>query len=565
MSKTWRDVTSTPTESDSKAKINQYKFPLLVILAGVLFSLFLQWQLPNDVFFSGDAGLKALLAKQFSSGQFRFDLNLPVEQWVRNLWQNGLYPFQEPFVYNRFGQYYITFPFTFPLVTAPFQALFGYRGLYVVPLIATWAAWISFYFACRRLKLKAFSTAIALAILIFASPLSIYSAMYWEHTLAVALCFQGVATLLIPGTEGLSKKDAVLSGIFLGLSVWFREEILGIVALLSVLVFAASFFKLKKLQFLAKRKELFVVSTFFTIAIFFVLNTLIYKHPLGMHSVQIVEKFSLIDRLLVAVKNFEQMSSDLFYYFPMTLFAVLYLGVSLFSRQKLKLNLGMTVIYATCLFFTVAVAVMVPAGAGGKQWGPRFLLVLVPLICLIAIREFEFVRRLTKGSIKKIGTVIFLVLFIIGVYKNTYSGTAYLSEIYQGISPAIQFLRSQPETVVAMSNQYVAQVLQAPLPEKVFFLTKEPQDLQTLGEALIEQKQEKFIYVCLYTRSCQISKEKPENVTLPLENQQFTMKFLPLGKYGNYPIFQGSIASRSPATPTSASSPVPSSIPLDRR
>jgi hypothetical protein len=50
MSKTWRDVTSTPTESDSKAKINQYKFPLLVILAGVLFSLFLQWQLPNDVF-----------------------------------------------------------------------------------------------------------------------------------------------------------------------------------------------------------------------------------------------------------------------------------------------------------------------------------------------------------------------------------------------------------------------------------------------------------------------------------------------------------------------------------
>ena len=437
--------------------------------------------------------------------------------------------------------------------------------LYVVPLIATWAVWISFYFACRRLKLKAFSTAIALAILIFASPLSIYSAMYWEHTLAVALCFQGMTTLLIPGTEGLSKKDTVLSGIFIGLSVWFREEILGIVALLIVLVFAASFFKLKKLQFLAKRKELFVVSTSFTIAIFFVLNTLIYKHPLGMHSVQIVEKFSLFDRLWVAVDNFNQMSSGLFEYFPMTLFAVLYLGVSLFSRQKLKLNLGMTVIYATCLFFTVAVAVMVPAGAGGKQWGPRFLLVLVPLICLIAIREFEFVRRLTKGSIKKIGTVIFLVLFIIGVYKNTYSGTAYLSQIYQGISPAIQFLRSQPETVVAMSNQYVAQVLQAPLPEKRFFLTKEPQDLQTLGEALIEQKQEKFIYVCLYTRSCQISKEKPENVTLPLENQQFTMKFLPLGKYGNYPIFQGLIASQSPATPTSSSSAVPSSIPLDRR
>ncbi|WP_199292113.1 dolichol-phosphate mannosyltransferase [Coleofasciculus sp. FACHB-712] len=557
MSKTWRDVTSNPSDSDSKAKINQYRFPLLIILAGVLFSLFLQSQLPNDVFFSGDAGLKALLAKQFSSGQFRFDLNLPVEDWVRNLWQSGLYPFQEPFVYNRFGQYFITFPFTFPLVTAPFQALFGYRGLYVVPLIATWAVWVSFYFACRRLKLNAFSTAIALAILIFASPLSIYSAMYWEHSLAVALCFHGMATLLIPGTEGLSKKDAVLSGIFIGLSVWFREEILGIVAFLAVLVYAASFLKLKKVQFLARRKELFVVSTFLTIAIFFVLNTLIYKHPLGMHSVQIVEKFSLVDRLLVAVANFNQMSSGLFEYFPLTLFAILYLGVSLFSRQKLKLSLGMTVIYAICFLFTVAVAVMVPAGAGGKQWGSRFLLVLVPLICLVAIKEFEFVRRLANRSIKKIGTVIFLVLFIIGVYKNTYSGTAYLSKNYQGISPAIQFLRSQPETVVAMSNQYVAQVLQAPLLEKVFFLTKEPQDLQTLGEALLEQKKEKFIYVCYYTRSCQISEKKPEEVKLPLKNQQFTMEFLPLGKYGNYPIFQASIGQRSPPAPASSSSAVP--------
>ena len=289
--------------------------------------------------------------------------------------KNGLYPFDEPFVYNRFNRYYITFPFTFPLVSAPFHALFGYRGYYIIPLISLWAIWLSFYLACQRLRLKSLSTSIALATLIFASPLSIYSATYWEHTLAVALNFHGISTLLIPGSQGLSKKDAALSGILIGLSVWFREEILGLVAFLFILVYTASLSSIKRLEFLAKRKEVFVTSMIATIAGFFGLNTLIYHHPLGMHSVQIVEKFSLFDRLSEGLNNFKEMGRDLFYYFPIAFFTILYLPFSLVLKKRIKLTLTMKIVYIICFFFIVAVDLMVPPGAGGKQWGPRFLLV----------------------------------------------------------------------------------------------------------------------------------------------------------------------------------------------
>jgi hypothetical protein len=459
-------------------KIQQYKFPLVVILAGILFSLYLQWQIPDGVFFSGDAGLKALLAKQFSAGNFRFDLDVPADQWVRDLWKNGLYPFDEPFVYNRFNRYYITFPFTFPLVSAPFHALFGYRGFYIIPLISLWAIWLSFYLACQRLRLKSLSTSIALATLIFASPLSIYSATYWEHTLAVTLNFHGISTLLIPGSQGLSKKDAALSGILIGLSVWFREEILGLVALLCILVYAASLLMINKLEFLAKRKEIFVISMIATIAVFFGLNTLIYHHPLGMHSVQIVEKFSLFDRLSEGLNNFKEMGVALFYYFPIAFFTILYLPFSLVIKKRIKLTLTMKIVYIICFLFIVAVALMVPPGAGGKQWGPRFLLVIMPLIALVAIIELKFIRRIARFGLRYIGLAIFCVLFIIGVYINSYQGTEFLSENYQRISPAIHFLRSQPETVVAMSHQYVAQVLEAGVKNKVFFLAKDTQDLK---------------------------------------------------------------------------------------
>jgi hypothetical protein len=528
-------------------KIQQYKFPLVVILAGILFSLYLQLKIPDGVFFSGDAGLKALLAQQFSAGNFRFDLDVPADQWVRDLWKNGLYPFDEPFVYNRFNRYYITFPFTFPLVSAPFHALFGYRGFYIIPLISLWAIWLSFYLACQRLRLKSLSTSIALATLIFASPLSIYSATYWEHTLAVALNFQGISTLLIPGSQGLSKKDAALSGILIGLSVWFREEILGLVAFLCILVYAASLLMIRRLEFLGKRKEIFVTIMIATIAVFFGLNTLIYHHPLGMHSVQIVEKFSLLDRLSEGLKNFKEMGGALFYYFPMAFFTILYLPFSLILKKRIKLTITMKIVYIICFLFLVAVALMVPSGAGGKQWGPRFLLVIMPLIALVAIIELKFIRRIAKFGIRYIGLAIFCVLFLIGVYINTYQGTDFISDNYKRISPAIQLLRSQPDTVVAMSHQYVAQVLEAGVKNKVFFLAKDTQDLKSLGEALIAQGKQKFIYICYPFNPCEIPKEKPEELKFSLKNQYFTIKLSPLGKFGIYPTYEAFLVKGSEA------------------
>jgi hypothetical protein len=174
-----------------------YKLPLAIILVGVLFSLYLQLQIPAEVFFSGDAGLKVLLTKQFASGNFKFYLDLPVESWVHNLWASGIYPFEPPFAYNIDNRYYIQYPFTFPLISAPFYTLFGWRGLYIVPLVSLWLIWWRFYIVCRCLHLGSTSIFIGLATLIFASPLTLYGAMFWEHTIAVAIAFYGLSIISI--------------------------------------------------------------------------------------------------------------------------------------------------------------------------------------------------------------------------------------------------------------------------------------------------------------------------------------------------------------------------------
>ena len=287
-----------------KTKI--YQLPWVIILAGIFFSLYLVSLIPNDVYFSGDGALKALVAQQWGTGQFRFDLVQSTEPWVRQLWQDGLYPYEEPFVYQVADKYHITFPFTFSLVTAPFYALWGYRGLYVIPLVSTWVIWLTCYWACQRLKFNAWRTSVTLLIVIFASNLTLYSAMYWEHTLAVCLCFLGMVPLLIPGNQAkLSVKTAILSGVCVGLSAWVRSEFLGAIATLVFVVYLAAVLDRVKGKFifkaidsnyftyLAKRKEIFVASMAVTVGLFFICNKIIYGHFLGIHALQIVEEFSL--------------------------------------------------------------------------------------------------------------------------------------------------------------------------------------------------------------------------------------------------------------------------------
>ncbi len=116
----------------------------VVIAAGCFYSLYLCISVPKDVFFNGDGALKALLARQLSSGQWRFDLVERAEAWVTRLWQEGLYSYRPPFVYYLNQRYYISFPFPFSLLTSLFYKLWGYRGFYLIPLLSIWVLWLSF-------------------------------------------------------------------------------------------------------------------------------------------------------------------------------------------------------------------------------------------------------------------------------------------------------------------------------------------------------------------------------------------------------------------------------------
>ena len=118
---------------------------LAIIAIGILYTLYLCSSVPKNVFFNGDGAMKAMLARQFNQLPFTFDFKQETEPWVSRLWQEGLSPYKPPFVYSLDQRYYISFPFPFSWLTSFFYKFFGYRGLYIIPLLSTWMLWLSFY------------------------------------------------------------------------------------------------------------------------------------------------------------------------------------------------------------------------------------------------------------------------------------------------------------------------------------------------------------------------------------------------------------------------------------
>jgi hypothetical protein len=575
-------------------RLAQLCLPAVIILAGIALSLWLQTFTRNGVVFSGDGGLKALLAQrlaqQLSSGTFPLDMSLsfPSPDWVSRLWQQGLYPFTPPYVYQRGAQHFITFPFTFPAVSAPFYALFGDRGLYVVPLLALWSIWLRFWQIGRRALWDSLALCVGLVTLIFASPLSLYGGMYWEHTLAVALAFWGVSALLFPRASAHSESSAgathsfissyraLGSGVLIALAVWFRPEFLCLVAAVSLTAIVSWLLPQWRMSppLTFAKVCILIGAMVCTMGVFFALNYGIYGHPLGIHAIQIVEESTIGSQVAQAKKSYWQMGISLWYYFPaITVVALATLFSPEFKQSSLKItrrfksfktpkaeSIGIVsrsqtapvltrFILLVSILFMLSVPLIVPPGSGGKQWGPRFYLILVPLLSIVLSEQLR--RYFFQAWARRIALVGAAIALAFGIHINTVEGafSAFKDDQTQSISlmanyapvaPAIAQLNQQPQPWIAMSHQFVAQQLWSAVPSKTFFLTDTLPELKQLATALIQQQENEFLYLCYPHKDCPIPKTPASELTLTGKQ---ALKFESLGTYGKYPLYIVKISS----------------------
>jgi len=349
---------------------------IAVIGAGIAWTLLLQLSVRDGVFYSGDAGIKALMVEQFAAGQWHGDLRLEGEPWVQALWDDGFYPFAPTYVYDHAGRHYSAFPLPFAVLTAPFQRALGFRGLTVIPLLATWLVWIRFWLLGRRLDLHPLALAAGLFALVFASHLTLYSAFFWEHTLAVALGFLGAAEVALAyggeSRRASSPARLAVAGLLLGLSVWLRPECAALLASVLGVSLAVAWREGRLGGWVP-----LVAGAAVSIAGWLALNQVVYGIPLGIHALRTAEVASFGGRLGVTLALAIAQLQGLLLFSPIAIFALL--SALPLWRPAPRDRVGRLLLAITGL--TLLLTFAISPNDGDKQWGPRYLLPVVPLLC----------------------------------------------------------------------------------------------------------------------------------------------------------------------------------------
>ncbi len=500
----------------------QTRAPSLVLALGIIYTVYLLSQVQAGVFYSGDGGLKTLMVKQFAAGRFGDALALPAEPWVRQLWDEGLYPFGPPFVYDLPRGRVVAFPLLFLVLTAPFYRIFGPAGLYVIPVASLWLLWFRFTGATRRLALPPSVAAAALAGLIFSTPLTLYGAMFWEHTLGALLVFCGVEYLLTRTPTRDPAHVAISWGVLAGLAVWIRSESICLIAAMAVVAIMAVVRRHRK------DAGWFVLGLILNVAALLIINSVLYGRPFGVHSFQIIGQ--AVES--VGEAGYRPMLVALVFHAPVTAFAVLgfLIGGRRLAEAAGRLRAGPLVVISV-LF--LALVPWVAPNLGGKQWGPRYLLVLMPLLALLAGMLLLALLQTPRKAVRHCWLILFAVSVAAGGYLNTCLGSAHLRADYRlRIKPALDFLREDSCPLVAVTQQWMAQELAAAFEVKAFFWTRDSREIGKLARRAHQEGHSRFLLITA-PQDRPPSRIASHRADSPLAGVAITL----LGRYGEYAIY----------------------------
>ncbi|HEV8238263.1 MAG TPA: hypothetical protein VGS57_02725 [Thermoanaerobaculia bacterium] len=457
----------------------------MLVAAGVALVVWIVLQVPGEVFNSGDGGVKALQARQAAAGSFATTLELPAPPWVRELWARGHYPFERPFVYatpvGRVPQY----PFLFPWLSAlPYRAL-GFRGFFVLPALALFAVWWVFARAARRAGVPARCRALALTSLVLALPLTVYGAMFYEHTLAVLLLLPACAVVALheraPSTLRLA-----LVGALAGTAPWLRSESWCLLAGLGLLAVVRSI-RERDWRWMALPAAELV-----TAGADLVTNHVLYGSWFGPHGEQVLGALSIHQQLARGAHHLASSLRQMAIFAPLLL--ALLIALAAIGASHRRLPRGALALAALILFDLLTVPFVLPV-AEGLHWGPRYLLVLMPLLSLLLGLLLPVLSTLPALPRRAVGVALAIAL-VFGAWKNTIEGPRQLADNYRHrVWPALAELRAAPDPVVVVNDQYCSTDLAALVPAKSFLLVHGARELGDVASLLARRGITRFPFV----------------------------------------------------------------------
>jgi len=460
------------------------------------------------------------------------------------------FPAMEWFHFQREGKQYLSYLPYFPMASAPLFHAFGYPGLLMLPVAAGLAVlWITVSVLGRTVPALLLPGTIALAL---GTPLMIYSITFWDHILVVAMA---AGAFMVVGrafdeAEPIPVRYLLMAGALLGLGLWLRNEmyVLAIAVVLAWLV-AGSGRRLKGLAAL-------VAGLVIPAGILWAINSHLYGTPLGWKGRDLVTtrlngtihaavgRSTAVGWVTDRLSNaYYQLVSPDFYAFSRSAVAagaalavglvlagllirtgvrrhaggLVLLGgvVSLFT--SLGILSGRTMVsgllpsmpfvilvllpgpltrrerflWLTIGFFVTAI--IVTGTHGGLQWGPRYLLPIVPALVWLGALAAGRARTAAPSVWPRLRLVAGGLIIVSALIQV--SGVDQGSEATARNAHINAALRTTSAGVIVTPLDWLTMSAGSVYFEKVLMLVRTPQDFHALVEDLSQKRVARWTYI----------------------------------------------------------------------
>ncbi len=199
-----------------------------ILLASLLlFVFYIGWVAarPQQVFWSLDEGGKYIYMRSIAeTGRINSPLLYPARALDPELEHVPLY-----FYIQKGDQIHSWWPVVLPLVSIPFYKLIGWIGLYILPAAGgAAAAYLSGRLVRRLSRARGLGVA-AVFLCALTTPLAFYSTMFWEHSISAAFLIGSLLSILTT-FDTPQKLASILAGVLASMAVWFRLDTAPILA-----------------------------------------------------------------------------------------------------------------------------------------------------------------------------------------------------------------------------------------------------------------------------------------------------------------------------------------------
>ncbi len=153
---------------------------------------------------------------------------------------------------------------------------------------------------------------------------------------------------------------------------------------------------------------------------------------------------------------------------------------------------------AVPLSFVILVLLVSPF-QGGIQWGPRFLLPVIPPLSVVVIDRVGGLWGVIGRSRRAGLAAAFLALFIAGII-STWQGVHFMRKAQTASEFMSEMIRQMPERVVVSDAWFLPQAAPYALPDKIWYLTEDEPGLFKLLQRLRKETTEPgFVYTSALT------------------------------------------------------------------